>query len=49
VLFFGILVSGFFTWLIGRPANHIGASGLIYVLVSFMFFNYLVLIILYIA
>jgi len=39
VLFFGILLSGFFTWLIGRPSNHIGASGLIYVLVSFMFFK----------
>ncbi|MCM5661739.1 rhomboid family intramembrane serine protease [Galbibacter mesophilus] len=39
VLLFGILLSGFFTWLIGRPANHIGASGLIYVLVSFIFFK----------
>ena len=39
VLFFGIIVSGFLTWLIGRPANHIGASGLIYVLVSFTFFK----------
>ncbi|MDT0558397.1 rhomboid family intramembrane serine protease [Ichthyenterobacterium sp. W332] len=39
VIFYGILLSGFLTWLIGRPANHIGASGLIYVLVSFMFFK----------
>lgn len=39
VLFFGILLSGLFTWIIGRPANHIGASGLIYVLVSFTFFK----------
>ncbi len=39
VLFFGILLSGFITWIIGRPANHIGASGLIYVLVSFIFFK----------
>ncbi|MEL4306529.1 rhomboid family intramembrane serine protease [Joostella sp. CR20] len=39
VLLFGILLSGFFTWLIGRPAYHIGASGLIYVLVSFIFFK----------
>ncbi|NER16215.1 rhomboid family intramembrane serine protease [Spongiivirga citrea] len=39
VLILGILVSGLLTWLIGRPANHIGASGLIYVLVSFIFFK----------
>ena len=39
VLLYGILVSGFITWCIGRPANHIGASGLIYVLVSFIFFK----------
>lgn len=39
VLIYGILLSGFLTWLIGRPAYHIGASGLIYVLVSFLFFK----------
>ncbi|MCM4151800.1 rhomboid family intramembrane serine protease [Arenibacter sp. N53] len=39
VLLWGILVSGFITWLIGRPSYHIGASGLIYVLVSFIFFK----------
>lgn len=39
VLIFGILFSGLLTWLIGRPAFHIGASGLIYVLVSFLFFK----------
>lgn len=39
VLIFGILLSGLLTWLIGRPAYHIGASGLIYVLVSFLFFK----------
>ena len=39
VLLYGILLSGFITWCIGRPANHIGASGLIYVLVSFIFFK----------
>lgn len=39
VLLYGILLSGFLTWLIGKPANHIGASGLIYVLVSFIFFK----------
>jgi len=36
---YGILLSGLLTWLIGRPAFHIGASGLIYVLVSFTFFK----------
>jgi membrane associated rhomboid family serine protease len=39
ILFMGVLVSGLLTWIIGRPANHIGASGLIYVLVSFIFFK----------
>lgn len=39
VIFFGILLSGFLTWCIGRPSFHIGASGLIYVLVSFTFFK----------
>lgn len=39
VLFWGILLSGFGTWLIGRESYHIGASGLIYVLVSFIFFK----------
>ncbi len=39
VIIFGILLSGLLTWVIGRPANHIGASGLIYVLVSFTFFK----------
>ena len=39
VLFFGIVFSGIVTWLIGRESYHIGASGLIYVLVSFIFFK----------
>jgi len=39
VLGYGILLSGLITWCIGRPSNHIGASGLVYVLVSFMFFK----------
>ena len=39
VLLWGILLSGAITWLIGRPSYHIGASGLIYVLVSFIFFK----------
>jgi membrane associated rhomboid family serine protease len=39
VLLYGILVSGLITWVIGRNSYHIGASGLIYVLVSFIFFK----------
>ena len=39
VLLYGILLSGFFTWCIGRPSYHIGASGLVYVLISFIFFK----------
>lgn len=39
VLVFGIILSGGLTWLIGRPSYHIGASGLIYVLFSFIFFK----------
>ena len=39
VIVYGVLLSGVITWSIGRPANHIGASGLIYVLASFIFFK----------
>lgn len=39
VLFYGVLVSGLLTWIIGRESYHIGASGLVYVLVSFIFFK----------
>ncbi len=39
VLLFGILASGLLTWIIARDNYHIGASGLIYVLVSFIFFK----------
>lgn len=39
VIIFGILISGLLTWLIGSSGNHIGASGLVYVLVSFIFFK----------
>lgn len=39
VLVYGILLSGILTWLIARPAYHIGASGVIYVLMSFIFFK----------
>lgn len=33
------LLSGFFTWIIGRDAYHVGASGLIFALVFFLFFS----------
>lgn len=39
VLLIGLLVSGLFTWIIGRPSYHIGASGIIYLLASFIFFK----------
>lgn len=35
----GILFSGLITWIIGRDSIHIGASSLIYVLASFIFFK----------
>ncbi|MEO9511985.1 MAG: rhomboid family intramembrane serine protease [Flavobacteriaceae bacterium] len=38
-LVLGTLISGLLTWLIGRPSYHIGASGIIYVLASFIFFK----------
>lgn len=38
-LFWGVLLTGLITWAIGRPSYHIGASGLIYVLASFIFFK----------
>lgn len=39
IIIYGILFSGLLTWIIGRPSYHIGASGLIYVLISFIFFK----------
>lgn len=39
VIAYGVLLSGFITWLIARQSYHIGASGLLYVLVSFIFFK----------
>lgn len=39
ILLYGVILSGAFTWLIGRSAYHIGASGLIYVLFGFTFFK----------
>ncbi|WP_046756876.1 rhomboid family intramembrane serine protease [Kordia jejudonensis] len=39
IFLIGLLGSGLITWVIGRQANHIGASGFIYVLMSFIFFK----------
>ena len=39
VMLLGVLGSGILTWIIGRTSFHIGASGLIYVLASFIFFK----------
>lgn len=39
VLVLGVLISGLLTWIIGRPSYHIGISGVIYVLASFIFFK----------
>lgn len=39
VVLLGVVLSGLITWSIGRPSYHIGASGLIYVLASFIFFK----------
>lgn len=35
----GWVLSGLLTWLIGRDSYHIGASGIIYVLATFIFFS----------
>ena len=39
VLFYGALWSGLLTWTIARESYHIGASGIVYVLFSFVFFS----------
>ena len=39
VLFYGVFFSGFMCWLIARDSYHIGASGVIYLLFSFVFFS----------
>ncbi|PHQ55294.1 MAG: rhomboid family intramembrane serine protease [Lutibacter sp.] len=39
VLFIGLVLTGLLTWIFGRPSYHIGASGIIYLLVSFIFFS----------
>lgn len=39
VLLFGGFLSGLLTWLIAREAYHIGASGIVYLVFSFVFFS----------
>lgn len=39
VLVIGGILSGLLTWIIARDAYHIGASGIIYLLFSFIFFS----------
>lgn len=39
VFLFIFLLTGFWTWLIGRPDFHIGSSGIVYGLTSFIFFS----------
>lgn len=39
VLIYGVLLSGLLTWVIGRPSYHIGASGVVYLLFSFVLFS----------
>ncbi|WKD84904.1 hypothetical protein KCTC32516_00240 [Polaribacter huanghezhanensis] len=39
VVLFGGFLSGLLTWVIAREAYHIGASGIVYLLFSFIFFS----------
>lgn len=39
VLLFGGFFTGFLTWIIARESYHIGASGIVYLLFSFVFFS----------
>lgn len=39
VLLLGFLLTGVATWFIGRSSLHIGASGVVYMLVAFLFFK----------
>ena len=39
ILFFGGFLVGFLTWCIARESYHIGASGIVYLLFSFVFFS----------
>lgn len=39
VIIYGSILLGILTWIIGRSSYHIGASGLVYLLFSFIFFS----------
>lgn len=39
IVVYGALISGFLTWVFARNSYHIGASGIIYLLFSFLFFS----------
>ncbi len=39
VFVYGLLLTGLLVWLFARSANHIGASGLLYCLLSYIFFS----------
>lgn len=39
ILLFGGFFTGFLTWVIARDSYHIGASGIVYLLFSFIFFS----------
>lgn len=39
VLFIGLFLTGLLTWIIARESYHIGASGIVYLLFSFVFFS----------
>lgn len=39
VLLYGTLLTGLITWIIARQSYHIGASGVVYLLFSFVFFS----------
>lgn len=42
VLVYGAVLTGLFTWIIARESYHIGASGVVYLLFSFIFFSGLI-------
>jgi len=42
ILLYLYVISGLFTWLMGRSSTHIGASGLVYALASFHFLSGLI-------
>jgi len=42
ILLYGVFLSGLLTWIIARDAYHIGASGIVYLLFSFVLFSGLI-------